>query len=354
MQNHMQDKSIGLFGKSCGQGYIPLIVAELSGNHAGELENALRMIDAAADAGVDAIKIQTYRPDTITLDHDSPEFLIDSGLWQGRTLYDLYQEAHTPWEWHEALFKRAHERGVPLFSSPFDSTAVDLLESLGCPAYKIASFELTDIDLIRRVSATGKPVIISTGMATLEEIDEAVETIRQFPNTPYVILHCTSAYPTPVAEANLNTVPMLMERYDAPIGLSDHTTGIVAPVAAVALGACFIEKHLTLDRSDGAVDAAFSLEPGEFKDMADACRLAWASLGHARTGPTAAEMAGRAHRRSLYVTQDLKKDDFFSSDNVRSIRPANGLHPRELPNVLGRRARQDIKRGTPVCWEMIK
>lgn len=344
---------INLFGKPCGLGHAPLIVAELSGNHGGELENALRMIDAAADAGADAIKIQTYRPDTITIDHDGSEFMIESGLWQGRTLYELYEEAHTPWEWHPALFDRAAERGVPMFSSPFDSTAVDLLESLNCPAYKIASFELTDIGLIDQVAATGKPVILSTGMATLEEIDEAVEAIRKYSETPYVILHCTSGYPTPLNEADLKTISMLMERYQVPIGLSDHTTGTAAPVTAAALGACFVEKHFTLDRDDSAVDAAFSLEPAEFREMADACRAAWQALGTVRMGPSASEASHRCFRRSLYAVKNIPAGGKLTHANVRSVRPGFGLHPRELPRILGLRAKGFITKGTPIKMELL-
>ena len=348
----MENKSINLFGKPCGAGHAPLIVAELSGNHGGKLENALRMIDTAAEAGADAIKIQTYRPDTITIDHDGPEFHIESGLWKGRTLYELYEEAHTPWEWHQALFYRAAERGVPVFSSPFDPTAVDLLESLDCPAYKIASFELTDIGLIERVAATGKPVILSTGMATLEEIDEAVAVVRQFPETPYVILHCTSGYPTPLSEVDLKTIPMLIERYQVPIGLSDHTKGIAAPVASIVLGACFIEKHFTLDRSDGGVDAAFSLEPSEFREMATACRDAWQTLGAVRTGPSPVEISQRRFRRSLYAIKEIPVGTRVTEEYVRSIRPGNGLHPRELPHLIGMRAVVTIDKGSPIVWSM--
>jgi pseudaminic acid synthase len=353
MSTDPKSNAFSLFGKSCGAGCAPLIVAELSGNHGGKLKTALKMIDAAAEAGADAIKIQTYRPDTITIDHDGPEFLIQAGLWKGRTLYELYQEAHTPWEWHEALFSRAHEHGVTLFSSPFDPTAVDLLESLNCPAYKIASFELTDIGLIQRVAATGKPVILSTGMATLEEIDEAVAAIQHYPETKYVILHCTSGYPTPWEEADLNTIPMLMERYQAPVGLSDHTNGIAAPVAAVALGACFIEKHFTLDRNDGAVDAAFSLEPAEFKVMADAARMAWQAMGKVRTGPSATEKSQRHFRRSLYAVRRIPVGQRITIEDIRSIRPGNGLHPRELPRLIGRKVQVSIEKGMPIAWDMI-
>lgn len=350
----VQHKPIELFGRPCGRGYVPLIVAELSGNHGGRLEKALAMIDAAADAGADAVKIQSYRPDTITLDHDAPEFRIESGLWQGRTLFELYEQAHTPWEWHAALFDHAQRRGVPLFSSPFDPSAVDLLESLACPAYKIASFELIDIGLISRVAATGKPVILSTGMATLAEIDEAVQTIARYPATPSLILHCTSGYPTPIGEANLRTIPMLAERYRAPIGLSDHTTGMAAAVAAVALGACFVEKHFTLDRGDGAVDAAFSLEPAEFAELAVACRAAWQALGSVRSGPSAVEISERRFRRSLYAVVDIPAGTRIGDEHVRSVRPGNGLHPRELPRLIGRHAAVTIRRGTPISWDLLR
>jgi N-acetylneuraminate synthase len=342
-----------LFGKPCGRDHSPLIVAELSGNHGGRLERALQMLDAAVDCGVDAIKIQTYRPDTITIDHDGPDFLIESGLWAGRNLFDLYSEAHTPWEWHRALFERAAERGVPLFSSPFDPSAVDLLESLACPAYKIASFELTDIGLIRRVAATGKPVILSTGMATLQEIDEAVAVFGDYEPGQCVILHCTSSYPAPLEEADLNTIPMLAERYGVPVGLSDHTPGIVVPVAAVALGACLVEKHFTLDRGDGAVDAAFSLEPAEFRALGDACRQAWQALGAVRTGPSPAEVNQRRHRRSLYAVADIGPGEPFTAANVRSIRPGHGLHPRYLEQLMGCVAGRAIRRGEPVSWDMV-
>ncbi len=345
---------IELAGRPCGRGHPPLLVAELSGNHGGRLENALALIDAAADAGADLIKIQTYRPDTITIDHDGPGFRIETGLWQGRTLYELYQEAHTPWEWHAALFAHARERGVPLFSSPFDPTAVDLLERLDCPIYKIASFELVDVGLIECVAATGKPVILSTGMATPAEIDEALATIRACPDVPVVLMHCTSSYPTPLDQADLNTLPTMIQRYQAPLGLSDHTKGIAAPVAAVALGATLIEKHLTLERADGAVDAAFSLEPAEFRAMAVACRDAWSALGRAREGPTAAEAAERVNRRSLYVVADIAAGERLTPANVRSIRPGLGLHPRELQAVLGRRACSAIAKGTPLDWSLLR
>ncbi|MGD8957968.1 MAG: pseudaminic acid synthase [Chromatiaceae bacterium] len=345
---------IELAGRPCGSGHPPLLVAELSGNHAGRIDNALALIDAAADAGADLIKIQTYRPDTITIDHDGPGFRIETGLWRGRTLYELYQEAHTPWEWHAALFAHARERGVPLFSSPFDPSAVDLLESLDCPIYKIASFELVDVGLIARVAATGKPMILSTGMATPGEIDEALATIRACTDVPVVLMHCTSSYPTPLDQADLNTLPAMIQRHHTPVGLSDHTQGIAAPIAAVALGATMVEKHLTLGRADGSVDAAFSLEPAEFRAMAVACREAWSALGQVRQGPTAAEAAERENRRSLYAVADIAAGERLTPANVRSIRPGLGLHPRELQAVLGRRASGAIAKGTPLAWSLLR
>ena len=341
-------------GLRCGGTRPPLLVAELSGNHAGRLAHALALIDAAVDAGADLIKIQTYRPDTITLDCDRPEFRIDDGLWRGRSLYELYEEAHTPWEWHPALFARARERGVPLFSSPFDPSAVDLLESLDCPAYKIASFELVDIGLLERVAATGKPVILSTGMATLAEIDEALQVFGGRAAGRVVLLHCTSAYPAPVDAANLRSLDMLRRHFAVHVGLSDHTQGNLVPIAAVALGACMIEKHFVLDRRGNAIDAAFSLEPAEFSEMADACRTAWRALGEARRGPVAAERAQTAHRRSLYAVADIPAGAIITAGDVRSVRPGLGLHPRELRRVIGCVARQAIPRGTPLAWEQLE
>ncbi|MBF0218883.1 MAG: pseudaminic acid synthase [Gammaproteobacteria bacterium] len=331
----------------------PLIIAELSGNHGGKLTTALNMVEAAATSGADLIKIQTYRPDTITLDHDSPEFAINSGLWQGRRLYDLYQEAHTPWEWHAQLFARAAALGVPMFSSPFDTTAITLLESLQTPLYKIASFELVDLGLIAAAAKTGKPLILSTGMAEESEIAEAVATIRAHSQTPITLLHCTSSYPAPIAEANLHTISWLAKKFGVIVGLSDHTEGIAVAVAAVALGARVVEKHFTLSRQDGAVDAAFSLEPAEFAAMATACRQAWSALGSVRYAPSAAEEASRQFRRSLYVIADIAVGTIFDHDNLRSIRPANGLHPRYLESVIGTAAERDIRRGEPLAWDMV-
>jgi N-acetylneuraminate synthase len=346
-------RDLRLDGLPCGDGHPPLLVAELSGNHGGRLENALRLIDAAAEAGADLVKIQTYRPDTITADSDRPEFLIDSGLWQGKTLYQLYEQAHTPWEWHPALFARARERGVPLFSSPFDDSAVDLLESLDCPLYKIASFELVDTGLLQRVARTGKPVILSTGMATLAEIDESVDTIRALSNAPLILLHCTSAYPAPIDEADLRTLAVLKERYRVPVGLSDHTTGSVVPVAATALGACLVERHFRLDDGAEAVDAAFSMTPETFRQLKADCRAAWQALGAVRDGPTETERRHLGHRRSLYAVRDIPAGARLTRDDVKSIRPAHGLHPRELPAVIGAVAREPIARATPLRWDLL-
>ncbi|MCB1786249.1 MAG: pseudaminic acid synthase [Gammaproteobacteria bacterium] len=330
------------------------MIAELSGNHGGRLRNALAMIDAAAEAGADLIKLQTYRPDTITLDQEGPAFQIDSGLWRGRTLYELYQQAHTPWDWHAALFEHARARGVPLFSSPFDPSAVDLLESLGCPAYKIASFELVDLALIRCVAATGKPVILSTGMATRTEVEEALAVVREYPQTPVALLHCTSGYPTPVDEADLRSIPAMMERHRTVVGLSDHTAGSTVAIAAVALGASLVEKHFTLDREDGAVDAAFSLLPSEFRAMSVACLEASRALGQVREGPAPSERSQLRFRRSLFAAAEIPAGSRVRAEQVASFRPATGLPPRDLERVIGRVARVAIARGTPLNWDLLE
>lgn len=330
----------------------PYIVAELSGNHRGRLENALAMIDAAQQAGADAVKLQTYTADTLTIDHDGPGFLLQGGLWRGRTLHDLYGEAHTPWEWHAALFDHARRRGIPLFSAPFDATAVDLLEGLDCPAFKIASFELNDLPLIRRAARSGRPVILSTGLATLGEIAEAVETVRAA-GAPLLLLHCVSGYPTPPEDCNLRTIPHLAAAFAAPVGLSDHTAGVAVPAAAAAVGACLIEKHFTLSRADGGVDAAFSLEPAEFRAMAEAARVAWAALGRVNYALEPSEAGGRDYRRSLYVVADIPAGALLTADNIRSIRPGFGLAPKHYDAVLGRRAARPLRRGEPLAWDML-
>ncbi len=350
----MSGVEISIAGRAISARHPPYVIAEMSGNHNGDIERALRLIDAAAAAGADAVKLQTYTADTITIDHDGPGFRLDSGLWAGRTLYDLYREAHTPWEWHAALFARAAERGIAIFSSPFDASAIDLLESLDAPAYKIASFELIDLPLIARAAQTGKPLVMSTGLATIGEIEEAVACARASGCRELLLLHCTSGYPTPASECNLRTLPHLGASFGAPVGLSDHTLGIGVPVAAVALGAVAIEKHFTLHRADGGPDAEFSLEADELAMLVQACRTAWEALGIVDYSLTPSEGKGRHWRRSLYAVADIAAGDVFCAANVRSIRPGFGLLPKHLPAVLGRRARRAVKRGEPLDWSMIE
>lgn len=346
-------QSIIINGKEIGPQHPPYIIAELSGNHQGTIEQALDLIDKAAATGANAIKIQTYTPDTITLKHNGPEFIIKKGLWANRTLYDLYKEAHTPWEWHKTLFERAHYHGITLFSSPFDDTAVDLLEDLNCPAYKIASYEITDIGLIKRVASTGKPVIISTGLATLEEIEEAVETVYDAGGRQLVVLHCISGYPTPIEDCNLLTITDLKRRFSFPIGLSDHTIDQIASVTSIALGASLIEKHFALDRNSGAVDAAFSLNPDEFKELVMQANRAYLALGKIDYSVKPSEADGRIFRRSLYVIKDITQGELLSYDNIRSIRPGLGMHPRYLSELIGATAKRDLKYGTPLKQEDI-
>jgi len=340
-------------GRKIGPAHPPYVIAEMSGNHNGDIERAFRLIDAAAEAGADAVKLQTYTADTITIDHDGPGFRLEGGLWDGRTLHDLYREAHTPWDWHGPLFEHAKRRGISIFSSPFDGTAIDLLESLGAPAYKIASFELIDLPLIRRAARTRKPLIISTGLATLGEIEEGVAAARGAGASQILLLHCTSAYPTPPEEANLRTMAHMAAGFDVPVGLSDHTMGVAVPVAAVALGAVAIEKHFTLARADGGPDSAFSLEASELKEMVAACRAAWAALGQVDYGVSPGEGGGRLVRRSLYVVEDIAAGAVLTETNVRSIRPGFGMLPKHLPDVLGRAATRALKRGEPLDWSMI-
>ncbi|HZZ89943.1 MAG TPA: pseudaminic acid synthase [Caulobacteraceae bacterium] len=344
---------IAIAGRPIGAEHPPYVICELSGNHNGSLERALAMIDAAADTGCDAIKLQTYTADTLTLASDAPDFRITEGPWAGRTLHDLYAEACTPYEWHPALFERAAERAVTIFSTPFDATAVDLLESLGAPAYKIASFEAIDLPLIARVAACGKPMIISTGLASLEEMGSALQTARTGGAAGVVLLHCVSSYPAPIEEANVRTVPDLARRFGVVTGLSDHTPGSAASVAAVALGAAVIEKHFTLARADGGPDAAFSLEPAEFTALVRDCKAAWSALGSATYGQLGSERAAAGHRRSLYVSADVRAGEPLTDANVRSVRPGYGLAPKHLPEVLGRRAARDLKFGQPLDWSMV-
>jgi pseudaminic acid synthase len=337
-----------------GPGAPCYIIAEMSANHNQDFDQAVRILKAAKEAGANAVKLQTYTPDTITMDCDSDLFRIAKGsLWEGKNLYKLYGEAYTPWDWQPKLKAVAEELGLHCFSTPFDDTAVDFLERMNVPAHKIASFELVDTGLLRKVASTGKPVIMSTGMATLAEIDEAVRTLREAGCTQLALLKCTSAYPSPPDEMNLRTIPDLAARFGVPVGLSDHTLGISVPVAAVALGACIIEKHFTLNRSDGGPDSVFSLEPQEFKQMVQAIRTAEKALGRVSYELTLSEEASRVFRRSLFVVEDVKAGETFTEDNVRSIRPGHGMHTRHLSEVLGRKAVHDVKRGTPFKWEHV-
>ena len=344
---------IEIAGRRIGAGHEPFVICELSGNHNGSLERALALIEAAAATGCDAIKIQTYTADSITMDVDRPEFRIEGGLWDGRSLYDLYQEAQTPYEWHPALFARARELGVILFSSPFDESAVDLLDDLGAPAFKIASFEAVDLPLIRHAASKGKPLIISTGMANLAEIETARAAALDGGASGVALLHCVSSYPAALEDANVRTVADMAQRFGCPAGLSDHTPGTAASVAAIALGASVIEKHFTLSRADGGPDAEFSLQPGEFGALVADCKAAWRALGRAHYDLLGSERGNLAFRRSLYVAADVKGGEPLTAKNVRSIRPGLGLPPADLDRVLGRAAARDLRRGEPLAWDMI-
>lgn len=342
-------------GRRVGPGLPVYIVAELSANHNQDFDEALRLVEAAAAAGADAVKLQTYTADTLTIRCDEQPFRIGKGtIWAGRNLYDLYDEAYTPWEWQPRLKQTAEAHGLHLFSTPFDSTAVTFLEAMHVPAHKIASFELVDLALIREVAATGKPMIMSTGMATVEEIGEAVAAAREAGATQIALLKCTSAYPSPPEEMNLRTIPDLAARFDLPVGLSDHTLGIAVPVAAVALGACIIEKHFTISRAVPGPDSVFSLEPEEFTEMVQAVRTVERALGSVSYSLMPHEIATKAFRRSLFVVRDVAAGERLTEENVRSIRPGHGLPPRELPAVLGRAVKQAIRRGTPLSWDLLE
>lgn len=344
---------ISIDGLNIGVDYQPYVIAELSGNHNGDLNRALDLMVAAKEAGAHAVKLQTYTPDTMTIDCDAPIFRIHGGLWDGRSLYELYGEAQTPWPWHEALFAKGREIGITVFSTPFDETAVDFLEDLGAPAYKIASFEIIDLPLIRRVAQTGKPMIVSTGMANLGEIREAVDAARSAGSGEIVLLHCVSAYPATAEQSNIRTIPHLASTFDAVAGLSDHTLGVSTSVAAIALGAAVIEKHFTLRRADGGPDAAFSLEPPELARLVNETATAWASLGRIGYDLKSSEEQSLTFRRSLIVIRDIGKGAELTKKNVRSIRPGQGLPPKLLPKILGRKASRDLPRGTPLDWTMI-
>ena len=331
----------------------PYIIAEVSANHNGKLERAIRIIEEAKKAGADAVKLQTYRPDTITLDCDDDDFCIHGGLWDGRTLYELYEEAHMPWEWHAPLFEYARKIGITIFSSPFDNTAVDLLENLNAPAYKIASFEAVDLPLIKYVASTGKPMIISTGMADAEEILEAIEAAREGGCKELAILHCVSGYPAPAADYNLRTIPDMIERFGLVTGLSDHTLDNTTAITSVALGASIIEKHFTLDRNGGGPDDSFSLEPHELSQLCMGAQTAWESVGKVDYGCKSSEQGNVAFRRSLYIVQDLKAGDVLTDVNVRSVRPGFGLPPKFMDQILGKAVKKDVKRGTALEWKLL-
>lgn len=344
---------IEIAGRRIGDGHAPYIIAELSANHNGKLETALNIIEEAAKAGADAVKLQTYRPDTITLDCDSDDFKIKGGLWDGRTLYELYEEAHMPWEWHQPLFEHARKLGITIFSSPFDTTAVDLLEELGAPAYKIASFEAVDLPLIEYVARTGKPMIISTGMADAEEIQEAIDAARGAGCEQLAILHCVSGYPAPPEDYNLRTIPDMIERFGLVTGLSDHTIDNTTAITSVALGASLIEKHFTLDRNGGGPDDSFSLEPAELAALCRDAKSAWQALGQVDYGRKSSEQGNVQFRRSLYFVKDLKAGDVITEDAVRSVRPGYGLAPKHLSKVIGQQVVVSVKSHSAVKSDII-
>ena len=346
--------TIKIADRTIGTQYPPYVIAELSANHNGQLETARRIVEEARKAGADAVKLQTYRPDTITLDSDREEFKVKGGLWDGRSLYELYQEAHMPWEWHKPLFEHARSVGITIFSSPFDTTAIDLLEDLGAPAYKIASFEAVDLPLIRYAAATGKPMIISTGMADTEEIAEAVAAAQDGGCRELALLHCVSGYPAPAADYNLRTIPDMMDRFGLVTGLSDHTLGNTTAIAAVALGAAIIEKHFTLDRNGGGPDDSFSLEPKELAELCASAKTAWEALGEVDYGRKSSEQGNVQFRRSLYFVKNLKAGDTITLDAVRSVRPGNGLAPKHLNEVVGCTVRKDVLAMTAVRPELLE
>jgi pseudaminic acid synthase len=352
----MHGDKIRIAGRNIGSQYPPFIIAEISGNHNGTLDRALQIVEAAAKAGAHAVKLQTYTADTMTLNLSHGEFFIrdPKSLWSGSSLYDLYQKAHTPWDWHPAIFKRCRELGLIAFSTPFDATAVEFLESLEVPCYKVASFENTDLPLIRKVSATGKPVIISTGMASDSEIDEAVKAAREAGCKDLILLKCTSTYPATPESSNIRTIPDMSERFGVPVGLSDHTMGIGVAIASVAQGACAIEKHFTLSRNDGGVDSAFSSEPDELNRLVEESDRAWRSLGTVSYGPTEAEKESLRYRRSLYIVEDLKPGDVLTTRNVRAIRPGLGLPPKHLDEIIGKQVAKPVSKGTPLSWEILE
>lgn len=349
-------REVRIAGRSIGRDHPPFIIAEMSGNHNQSLERALEIVEEIAKSGAHAIKLQTYTPETMTLDLDEGDFLINDvgSLWSGNTLFKLYGQAYTPWEWHKPIFDRARELGLIPFSTPFDDTAVDFLESLEVPCYKIASFENTDLPLIKRVAATGKPLIISTGMATLTDLNEMVDVARNAGCTDLVLLKCTSTYPASPENTNIRTIPHLRDLFGCEVGLSDHTMGVGVSVASIALGATVIEKHFTLNRADGGVDSAFSMEPAEMTQLVKEVKNAWYSLGSIFYGPTEGERKSLVFRRSLYVVKDMKCGDVLTKENVRAIRPGYGLKTKHIDEVMGRKVSRDVKRGTALCWDLLR
>jgi N-acetylneuraminate synthase len=350
----MSEPKIVIAGREISRNQPPYIIAELSANHNGKLETALRIIEEAKRAGADAVKLQTYRPDTITLDSDADEFKIKGGLWDGRTLYELYEEAHLPWEWHKPLFEYAKKLGIPIFSSPFDNTAVDLLEDLNAPAYKIASFEAVDLPLIRYVAATGKPMIVSTGMADAEEIEEAIAAAREGGCKELAILHCVSGYPAPAGDYNLRTIPDMIEHFGLVTGLSDHTLDNTTAIASVVLGASIIEKHFTLDRNGGGPDDSFSLEPADLAALCRDSKTAWKALGEVDYGRKSSEQGNAQFRRSLYFVEDLREGDVITPQSIRSVRPGFGLSPKYFDQLVNLRVKTNVSRGTAVTWDMVQ
>jgi len=350
MSNH---PNITIAGRRIAADEAPYVIAEMSANHNGHIETAFKLIEAAKQAGADAVKLQTYRPDTITLNCETEDFRIHGGLWDGRTLYELYEEAHMPWDWHAPLFAHARKQCITIFSSPFDNTAVDLLEDLNAPAYKIASFEAVDIPLIKYVASTGKPMIISTGMADAEEIQEAIDAAREGGCKELAILHCVSGYPAPAEDYNLRIIPDMIQRFGLTVGLSDHTLDNTTAITSVAMGASIIEKHFTLDRKGGGPDDSFSLEPAELAALCKDSKTAWAALGRVDYGRKSSELGNAKFRRSLYFVKNMKAGDVITSDAVRSVRPGYGLSPKYMDRVLGQKINRDCTSGTPVTWDSL-
>lgn len=347
-------KEFDINGRMIGEGHPPYVIAEMSGNHNGSLERARRLVKIAKDAGADAVKLQTYRADTITIKCNRPEFIVNEGLWAGRQLFDLYEEAHTPWEWHKELFDYAKEIGITIFSSPFDYTAIELLQELGAPVFKIASAEIVDFGLLRAVAKTGKPIIVSTGMANDFEIEEAVAVLKDAGAQKIIVLHCNSGYPTPPQDANLARIPFLAKKLDVLVGFSDHMGGLEATGVATALGCAVFEKHFTTDRADGGVDSAFSLNAGELKEYCDNIKGAFSTIGSADTQISDSEAGTRQFRRSLYFVANIKKGETILAEHIKSIRPSNGLHTRHFEDLVGKIAKIDIEYGTPTAFDLVE